>query len=143
MTGWGYAQNEGDLDAWASAVNDGRLPIHRGLVLSADDLLRRDAIEKLMCDMIVDLESVAHHHGVDPAIFLEDLDRLQSLTRDSLVQIEGWKVDHSPTCTPGHAQRCFSLRYAFDGSSKPPRRGGLTFFKVQPSQQRRWPTSCR
>jgi coproporphyrinogen III oxidase-like Fe-S oxidoreductase len=45
-----------------------------------------------MCDMIVDLESVAHHHGVDPTIFLDDLDRLQSLTRDDLVHIEGWKV---------------------------------------------------
>ncbi|MBM3636311.1 MAG: hypothetical protein FJX04_04315 [Alphaproteobacteria bacterium] len=110
VTGWGYAQNEGDLDAWASAVNDGRLPIHRGLVLSADDLLRRDAIEKLMCDMIVDLESVAHHHGVDPAIFLEDLDRLQSLTRDSLVQIEGWKV-----IIPPHARLAMrSVASVFD-----------------------------
>ena len=91
-TGWGYAQNEGDLDVWAKAVNDGRLPIHRGLVLSADDLLRREVIEKLMCHMAVDLETVAHHHGVDPAIFLDDLDRLQTFTREGLVQIEGWVV---------------------------------------------------
>ena len=109
-TGWGYAQNEGDLDAWANAVNDGRLPIHRGLVLSADDLLRRDVIEKLMCDMAVDLERLAHHHGVDPALFLDDLDRLQSLTNDNLVQIEGWKV-----IIPQHARLAMrSVASAFD-----------------------------
>ena len=91
-TGWGYAQNESDLDLWAKTINEGRLPILRGLVLSADDLLRREVIEKLMCDMAVDLEAVAAHHGVDPAIFLDDLDRLEPLEREGLANIKGWIV---------------------------------------------------
>ena len=91
-TGWGYAQNESDPTLWAQSVEEGRLPIHRGLVLSADDLLRRDVIEKLMCNLTVDLEAVAHHHGVDPAVFLDDLDRLDQLQRESMVQITGWVV---------------------------------------------------
>ncbi len=91
-TGWGYAQNEGDLDLWAQSIAEGRLPIHRGLVLSADDLLRREVIEKLMCDMQVDLETVAAHHGVDPAVFFDDLDRMKTLEREGLAIVKEWVV---------------------------------------------------
>ena len=91
-TGWGYAQNESDLDLWSQSIAEGRLPVHRGLVLSADDLLRREVIEKLMCDMQVDLESVATHHGVDPAVFFDDLDRLQTLEREGLAIVKEWIV---------------------------------------------------
>lgn len=44
-----YAQNAKDLAAWGAALDAGRLPIARGLRLSAEDRLRRDVIMRLMC----------------------------------------------------------------------------------------------
>lgn len=48
--GGAYWQNHGDLEAWATAVRAGKLPVARGIVLDRDDLIRRHVITRLMCD---------------------------------------------------------------------------------------------
>ena len=45
-----FVQNDADLAGWGGAIDDGRLPVVRGHVLSADDRLRRTAILHLMCN---------------------------------------------------------------------------------------------
>jgi oxygen-independent coproporphyrinogen-3 oxidase len=59
----GYLQNHVDLQAWRSAIAEGRLPIARGLRLSADDRHRRAIINRLMCEGRADLGAIADAHG--------------------------------------------------------------------------------
>jgi oxygen-independent coproporphyrinogen-3 oxidase len=60
-------QSHGELTAWEQAVAAGVLPVERGIVLDADDQLRRAVIGELMCWAEVDLGRVAGDHGQDAA----------------------------------------------------------------------------
>lgn len=51
----GYAQNEPEERRYVAAVEAGRLPVKRGRLLSEDDRLRRQVIERVMCDFVLDL----------------------------------------------------------------------------------------
>jgi oxygen-independent coproporphyrinogen-3 oxidase len=67
----GYAQSLTDIAAYGDAVRQGRLATARGLVLTPEDRLRRDVIERLMCDLAVDLDAVCDRHGVAAAAAFE------------------------------------------------------------------------
>ena len=60
----GFAQNLSTSSRYASALEEGRLPTERGHALSAEDHLRADMIERLMCDFTLDLPALAARHGV-------------------------------------------------------------------------------
>lgn len=54
----GYAQNISDERGYLAAVEAGRLPIARGRALTAEDIVRRAAIERVMCDLALDLDAL-------------------------------------------------------------------------------------
>ncbi len=86
-----YAQNAKSIEAYGAALAAGDLAIERGLTLNADDLLRRDAIQRLMCDFALDLDDLARAHGVADArrYFDADLARIAPLQEAGLVECEG------------------------------------------------------
>jgi oxygen-independent coproporphyrinogen-3 oxidase len=88
----GYIQNAPDFHRYAEAIGAGGLAVTRGLVLSAEDRLRRDLIERLMSDLAVDLEQVAARHGVGPGHFDAELDGLDGLAADGVVERDGWRL---------------------------------------------------
>ncbi|MBM3570593.1 MAG: oxygen-independent coproporphyrinogen III oxidase [Alphaproteobacteria bacterium] len=88
----GYVQNRVGVRDWEEGVAEGRLPHAKFLTLTDEDRLRREAIERLMCDRAVDLAAIAARHGVEPALFLADVERLGGMVEDGLVRIEGWRV---------------------------------------------------
>lgn len=59
----GYAQNTPQEVAWRNVVKSGHLPIARGLALTDDDVFRAEIIERLMCDLHVDLAAICERHG--------------------------------------------------------------------------------
>src|SRR5271166_3233435 len=63
----GYVQNAPTAAAYSKEIEADRLATVRGIALSADDRLRRDVIERVMCDLEVDIDSVAAKHCADPA----------------------------------------------------------------------------
>jgi hypothetical protein len=63
----GYVQNFKARTAWTAAVENGRLPSERGIELTEDDRLRARAIEKLMCQLWVDVDATCREMGADPA----------------------------------------------------------------------------
>jgi oxygen-independent coproporphyrinogen-3 oxidase len=73
---------------YRAAVMENRLPVARGIALTADDKLRRAVIERLMCDLTVDLAAVASEFGSDETFFTERL-ALADLTHDGLVAVNG------------------------------------------------------
>jgi len=88
----GYVQNDPDMRPYVKAVEAGQLPIRRGVALTADDRLRRDVIERLMCDMAVDLDVVLSRHDMPQETLDEDLAGLEPLVTDGIVRVTGRHV---------------------------------------------------
>jgi oxygen-independent coproporphyrinogen-3 oxidase len=63
----GYVQNSRQTDAWAAAIDGGRLAVERGVPITAEDRLRAGVIEQLMCDLKVDVEGGCEAEGYPPA----------------------------------------------------------------------------
>lgn len=92
-----YSQNPRDLAGWEEAIDAPRLPVWRGLRLSADDQLRADVIQRLMCQGEVPVDAIERAHGIDFAqYFADSLRRLQPLQEDGLVWIEPERIVATP-----------------------------------------------
>ena len=94
----GHAQNLADTRAYKAAVAAGRLPTARGVELTAEDRLRRDAIEQIMCRQQVDLAETAARHGRPADSFASALPALQRLEQDGVIRRDGWRVAVEPDC---------------------------------------------
>ncbi|MCA9674172.1 MAG: oxygen-independent coproporphyrinogen III oxidase [Kofleriaceae bacterium] len=78
-TGDAYWQNHAELGPWTEAVERGELPVARGVVLDAEDQLRRHVITRLMCDGHLDLADVSARFGIDAeAHFARELAALEA-----------------------------------------------------------------
>jgi oxygen-independent coproporphyrinogen-3 oxidase len=83
-----YSQNAKTLDEYYDALDQGRLPIVRGLVLSRDDLVRRSVIMALMCQGRLDYESVSLAHLIDcKTYFAREIEQLAGLAQAGLVRL--------------------------------------------------------
>jgi oxygen-independent coproporphyrinogen-3 oxidase len=88
----GYVQNETDIRAWQRRVRAGTLPTARGIALTPDDRFRARIIERLMCDLSVDLAEIARVHGRDPAALASERRQLESLAAEGVVVLDGMRV---------------------------------------------------
>jgi oxygen-independent coproporphyrinogen-3 oxidase len=88
----GYIANAGEIHAYQRAMADGKLATSRGVAVSADDLLRREIIERLMCDLEIDVDAVAARHGASGSQFEAELASLQPLQDDGLVTVDGHRI---------------------------------------------------
>jgi oxygen-independent coproporphyrinogen-3 oxidase len=88
----GYVQNTTDITLYRERVRGGELAAVRGVKLSGEDRLRRDIIERLMCEMRVDLARVARKHSHLPEVFAPELAALEPLIADGIARREGWTI---------------------------------------------------
>jgi len=89
----GFAQNAPAVGNYSRAIADGKLATAKGIALSADDRLRGHIIERLMCDMAVDLDAAPGEAGVDnTADFSGELALLQAFQDNGSVQIDGHRI---------------------------------------------------
>jgi oxygen-independent coproporphyrinogen-3 oxidase len=88
----GYVANELAIERYKARVRAGELPVTRGIAVSGEDRLRRAVIDRLMCDMAVDLDEVAALHGADAAGFAAELQSLAPLEADGIVRREGHRL---------------------------------------------------
>jgi oxygen-independent coproporphyrinogen-3 oxidase len=94
----GFVQNAPDLAGYARAVSAGRFATVRGLALTNDDRLRASIIERLMCDLAVDLNSIA---GNDGAVrFAAELESLRPLADEGLLVVDGARATMTETGRP-------------------------------------------
>jgi oxygen-independent coproporphyrinogen-3 oxidase len=83
-----YSQNVKSLSDYYGALDAGRLPVWRGIELSADDLLRHAVIQALACHFQVSIESIELAHLVDfSKVFAPELQELKRLADDGLVEV--------------------------------------------------------
>jgi oxygen-independent coproporphyrinogen-3 oxidase len=85
----GYAQNEVVLGRYAERISRGELATVKGYALTADDRLRADLIERVMCDFRVDVAQVCRRHGAAPEKLLQAIPRLQTLEEDGIIRLDG------------------------------------------------------
>jgi oxygen-independent coproporphyrinogen-3 oxidase len=84
-----FSQNVKTLDEYYDLLNQGRLPVARGMALTRDDLLRRSVIMALMCQGSVLFESVELSHLVDfKHYFAAELENLAGMQDQGLVLLD-------------------------------------------------------
>ncbi len=88
----GFAQNIVETGAYTRAVNAGELPIAKGITFRGEDKMRAAIIERLMCDMEVDLEDIRKEYALDRGAFSEEMSQLRGLEEEGLVKLEGSRV---------------------------------------------------
>ncbi|AOF92454.1 oxygen-independent coproporphyrinogen III oxidase [Sinorhizobium sp. RAC02] len=88
----GYIQNEVPPGLYAQRIASGRLATVKGYRLTAEDRLRAEIIERLMCDFRVDVTTLAARHGFDGAPLLDGNARLAALKEDGGIDIRGGTV---------------------------------------------------
>lgn len=85
-----YSQNAKTLDDYYDCLNQGRLPVVRGLALSRDDLVRRSVIMALICQGQVEFESIELAHLIDfKSYFAAELTLLNAMQAKCLVEVTG------------------------------------------------------
>lgn len=88
-----YMQNEKNLKHYQELVGAGHLPVERGLKLTQDDHIRREAITRIMCDLEMDTAAFGKEFGIDfDAYFGEGLVDLPPLAADGLIKLEPNKI---------------------------------------------------
>jgi len=88
----GFAQNAAAVPAWREAVAAGRLAIARGVAITPEDRLRADLIERLMCDLALDIGARCRLAGADPQRFAGLLPALDAMAADGLLERQGWRI---------------------------------------------------
>ena len=85
---FGFAQNEKSVEDYIEVVNQGRLPVFRGHILSELDVIIRRHILDLMCHF----ETIIDEKSIVQPLFPEIKNRLSELIKDGFVQIQDQKV---------------------------------------------------
>lgn len=86
--GASYSQNALSLEAYCDSLDQGRLPVVRGLALTRDDLVRRSVIMALICQGQLEFESIELAHLIDfKRYFSAELVLLQGLQAQGLVEV--------------------------------------------------------
>jgi oxygen-independent coproporphyrinogen-3 oxidase len=84
-----YSQNAKTLEEYVDLLDQGRLPIVRGLALTRDDLLRRAVIMSLMCQGELLFESIDQGHLIDSRrYFARELEHLAEFAEQGLVKLD-------------------------------------------------------
>jgi oxygen-independent coproporphyrinogen-3 oxidase len=89
-----YSQNHRTLEQYYDCLDEGRLPVMRGIELDSDDLARRAVIQALMCQFALAKESVEVAYLIDfDRAFATELEELREFERLGLVtDKDGWLV---------------------------------------------------
>ena len=95
--GAAYVQNVRTLDEYYARLDTDTLPVLRGVELNADDVIRRDVIQKLMCNFELDFDSLGRAHDIPFAgMFSPELTALAPLAADGLVELSPDRLRVTP-----------------------------------------------
>ncbi|MDA8560524.1 oxygen-independent coproporphyrinogen III oxidase [Nitrospinae bacterium] len=82
-----YFQNVYEINDYQAALTKGELPVYRGHELSADDLLRRDIIQRIRNYFYLSIVEIEKLYGIDFNIYFEpELRKLKQFIEDGLVE---------------------------------------------------------
>ena len=88
----GYVQNEVVIGRYAERIADGSLPTARGYRLTPEDRLRAELIERVMCDLAVDIDAICARHPVDANALASSRCALEKLAQEGVMNFDGSRV---------------------------------------------------
>ncbi len=92
-----YIQNVKDLESYNSRISKDQLPVFKGLVLTADDKLRRSVISQLICHFELNFSDIEQQFKIDfKQYFSSELDALLAMQDDGLVELSSEKIKVLP-----------------------------------------------
>ena len=91
----GFVQNVVATRDYLARIAEDRLATGKGYAFTEDDRFRADIIERVMCDMAVDLSKIARCHGRDPETAIVDRPRLENLIADGVVTMDDERISVS------------------------------------------------
>ncbi|HNI85860.1 MAG TPA: coproporphyrinogen III oxidase, partial [Ottowia sp.] len=92
-----YSQNAKALEDYQDLLDQGHLPVVRGLAVSRDDLLRRAVIMALMCQGEVLYESIELAHLIRfQDYFASELETLRGMQAQGLVRLTDTGIEVTP-----------------------------------------------
>ncbi len=84
-----YAQNAVTTMEYETLIEDGHLPVKKGVAVDDDDLLRAEVIQALMCYDRLDFDAFDASHGIEFRDYFEsEIERLQPLASDELIEVD-------------------------------------------------------
>jgi oxygen-independent coproporphyrinogen-3 oxidase len=95
-----YVQNHKSMNSYEKAIDEGILPVSRGIKLSDDDVLRNHVIMELMSNFKLDIKRVEKEFGITFKDYFKDaLNELQEFVNEELIMIDDDFIKVSPTGT--------------------------------------------
>jgi oxygen-independent coproporphyrinogen III oxidase len=97
-----YVQNFKEMDAYEEAIDKGLLPVHRGLILNEDDVLRKAVIMEMMSNFKLNIAGIEAQFGIDFADYFADaMSALKPFEEEDLVvvDLEAKKISVNTTGT--------------------------------------------
>jgi oxygen-independent coproporphyrinogen-3 oxidase len=95
-----YNQNFKDMKLYEAAIDEGKLPFERGVVLTEDDMIRQYVIMELMSNFKLDIKRFNEKFDVDfNTYFVDALDALKPFAEEELLSISDEKIECSQTGT--------------------------------------------
>lgn len=84
-----YNQNAKDLESYYEGIDAGHLPIIKGITLDFDDQLRREVIQRLICDFKLDFRAIERDFRITfKPYFTDELRQFESMERDGLIAMD-------------------------------------------------------
>jgi oxygen-independent coproporphyrinogen III oxidase len=92
-----YIQNEKIMARYLACLDEDRLPLHRGVMMSDDDVLRGDVIQQIMCRNVVDYADTGQRFGIRfTSYFAAEIARLRVLEADGLIDCDDTHLALTP-----------------------------------------------
>lgn len=93
-----YSQNQRDLETYYADLDEGRLPVMRGIELTDDDQLRRNIIQDLMCRFALDFNEYAAdlNSRSFTEYFADELAELAKLAQLGLIELYSGSLKVTP-----------------------------------------------
>jgi oxygen-independent coproporphyrinogen-3 oxidase len=102
---FGFAQNDKSVESYISRVHEGKIPVFRGHLLSAIDVIIRRHILDLMCHF----ETTFTSDAAMQSIYTSILQRLQSMLEDELITCWGNTLKISDKGIPFVRNACMAF----------------------------------
>lgn len=97
QVGDSFSQNVKDLETYHQSLLAGKLPIERGLLVNADDKLRRAVITELICHFELDGDRIGQQFGIDFGdYFSDEIAALEPFSDDGLLTVNDSRIQVAP-----------------------------------------------
>jgi len=92
-----YIQNHRNIEDYYQALNNGDLPVAKGIRLNQDDILRRELIQRILCQGGFDVVDIEIRYSIEFLDYFEDaLTRLWDMANEGLISWDGYQLTVLP-----------------------------------------------